>query len=167
MHPSMVDGHRRAGRLAGKRIEQCHQRAFDKTFPSMRFTHNLLTSIIGSVAVFALTAVSVSAAPPTAEDDAKIVGNWKVSPPGLERVYEISTGHNLKIVGGNVKDKTGRLTPRNDASYTVNLEGGAIERIAYVRADDQLVIEYFDNKKSMDLGLVKWKSPGIRMTTNK
>lgn len=112
-------------------------------------------------------AVSVFAAPPTAEDDAKIVGTWKVSPPGLERVYEISAGRNLKIVGGTVKDKTGRLTPRNDGAYTVNLEGGAIERVSYVRADDQLVIEYFDNRKSMDLGLIKWKSPAIRMPANK
>jgi len=133
----------------------------------MKSTHNLLTSLLGFVAVFALMAVSVFAALPTTEDDAKIVGNWKVSPPGLERVYEISAGRNLKIVGGKMKDKTGRLTPRDDGAYTVNLEGGAIERLSYVRADDQLVVEYFDNKKSMDLGLVKWKSPGVRMPASK
>lgn len=133
----------------------------------MRSTRNLLAPFLGSVAVSTIMVVSIFAAPPTAEDDVKIVGNWKVSPPGLERVYEITAGRNLKIVGGKVKDKTGRLTPRNDGAYTVNLEGGAIERLSYVPTNDQLVIEYFDNRKSMDLGLVKWKSPGVRMPGNK
>jgi hypothetical protein len=133
----------------------------------MKSTHHLLTSILRGVAIFALMTVSVFAAPPTAEDDAKIVGNWKVSPPGLERVYEISAGRNVKMVGGTVKDKTARLTPRNDGCYTINLEGGAIQKVVYVKADDQLVIEYFDNKKSMDLGLVRWKSAGVRVPATK
>ena len=133
----------------------------------MKLSNSLFASITCTIAVSAFTVISAFAAPPTAEDDAKIVGNWKVTPPGLERIYEISAGHNIKMIGGSVQDKSGRLTPRNDGSYTINLQGGAVQRVVYVKADDQLLIEYFDNKKSMELNLVRWKSAGIRTAVGK
>lgn len=103
------------------------------------------------------------AAAPTAADDAKIVGRWHVSPPGMERIYEISAGRNVKIMGGTMKEKFGHLTPQNEGYYTVNLEGGAVQKIVFSAATDQLAIEYYDSKKNLELGLARWKSAGTRV----
>ena len=133
----------------------------------MRIAFSLLNLTSRVLAVFALLAVSSFAAKPTPEDDLKIVGNWKVMPPHMERVYQIDATHNLKMIGTGAREKEGQLMPRDDGSYTINLERGAIERFTYDRALDQLMIEYFDNKRTMDVGMVRWKGPGVRIPAKK
>ena len=131
-----------------------------QTMPKLNFIRFLMTFLL----IGLLGALSSFGAPPTSVDEANIAGKWRVSPPNHERIYVITTGRNVKIMGGSLKEKTGRLTPQQDGSYTLNLDGDAIQRIVYVAANDQLLIEYYEPKKNLERGLPPtWKRPGIRM----
>jgi hypothetical protein len=122
---------------------------------------------VRAMTVVLLMVVSAFAAPPTLDDDAKIAGNWRVSPPNLERVYEISAGRSVKITGGKLKDKFARLTPQEDGSYLMNLEANSVQKIVFDAASDQLLIEHYNTRKDLALGLAAWKRPGIRMPAKK
>lgn len=102
------------------------------------------------------------AAPPTAEDDKAIVGSWQVTNPFLTRIYEISEGRSLKLVGGEQGDKRGKLMPQDDGSYLADADG-AILRIVYVKADDQLIVTCYHSKQDLKRGLPpQWKTSGKR-----
>ena len=126
-------------------------------------TRSLFSLVIRMWVACVLLSLSAFAAPPSAEVDAKIVGRWHVSPPGLERVYEISTGRNVKIVGGDVKEKFCHLQPQEDGSYRMSVDVKSLAKIVYVAANDQLQIEFYKTKKDLDLGIALWKSAGIRL----
>ena len=109
-----------------------------------------------------LMAAMLHAAPPTAEEDKAIAGFWKVNPPHSSRIYEISEGRTIKITGSNSKDKRDRLTPQDDGSYHVYLEGGIL-RINLNQERDRLVVEWFGNKDDIKKGVSPlWKVPGVR-----
>lgn len=118
------------------------------------------------IALLVIT-VSAFAAAPTAEDDAKIIGSWRVSAPHTERVYEISAGHNVKIIGGALKAKFCRLEPNDDGSYRMHVEVQRVEKIVYDAADDKLHIEYYRSEKNLELGISEWKSTGTRVADKK
>ncbi len=100
--------------------------------------------------------------PPTEEDHAAIAGSWIVTAKGVERRYDITAGRNIKIVGGGYKEKRGRLTPQNDGSYHVKIDGNQILRLVYTRESDQLSVELF-SEKNLELGLSPgWKTRGVR-----
>ena len=122
------------------------------------------TSTAAAIVVFLLTALA-SAAPPTAADDAKIVGKWQVSSkPGHVRMYTISTGRNVKIVGGGMDDRSGRLSAQQDGSYLLKLDQDAVQRVVFDAAKDQLVIQHYTLKKDFERGLAPtWTAPGTRL----
>lgn len=111
-----------------------------------------------------LVPVSLLAAPPSSDVDAKIVGQWRVSAPGLERVYEITTGRNVKIIGGTAKDKFCHLQPADDGSYRMTVDIKSLEKIVYNPSSDELQVEFYKTKRDFDLGIVQWKSAGTRVS---
>lgn len=131
-------------------------------------TINWLRLAVGAI-ILLFCIVPAFAAPPTAETDAKVAGTWQVSAKqGHVRIYEISAGRNVKIVGGGREDRSGRLTPQQDGSYTLKLDDNAIQRLVFVPANDQLLIEHYDYKKNFDLSLPPdWKKPAVRIQTKK
>jgi hypothetical protein len=111
---------------------------------------------------FLLAAHPLSAAPPTEADDKAVAGSWQVNPPGTSRIYEISEGRTLKIVGGDKGDKRGRLMPQEDGSYLVDADG-AILRLVHLKPDDQLIVEFYRSKDDIKRGLpFGWKATGER-----
>ncbi|WP_042724355.1 hypothetical protein [Chthoniobacter flavus] len=112
---------------------------------------------------FVLFTLPAFAAKPAPEDDAKVVGNWQVSGPGFNRVYEISPGHTVRILGGTRKEKDSHMQPADDGSYRMIVKGTAMEKIVYLPATDQLHIEYYNSKQDLDLGNAVWKSTGNRV----
>lgn len=133
-----------------------------------RQTTSWLQLAVGAI-ILLFWLVPAFAAPPTAETDAKVAGTWQVSAKqGHVRIYEISAGRNVKIVGGGRADRSGRLTPQQDGSYTLKLDGDAIQRLVFVPADDQLLIEHYDSKKNFDLSLPPdWVASAVRVQTKK
>jgi len=112
---------------------------------------------------FAVVTFSASAARPTPEDDAKVVGKWQISGPGFNRVYEISPGHTVRILGGAQKEKDSHMQPEDDGSYRMIVKGTAMEKIVYLAATDELRVEYYHSKQDLDLGNAVWKSTGARV----
>ncbi len=128
---------------------------------------NPFPGTVRTMMVLFLMLISAFAAPLSLEDNAKIAGNWHVSPPNLERVYEISAGLSVKITGGKLKDKFARLIPQADGSYLMNLEANSVQKVIFDTASDQLTIEHYNSRKDFQLGLVAWKRPGTRMPATK
>src|SRR6185312_11063100 len=86
---------------------------FAEVFP-VRKRAGFFTRMLCFMFGFAIIALSTFAAKPTPEDDAKVVGKWQVSGPGFNRVYEISTGHTVRILGGAQKEKDSHMQPEDD-----------------------------------------------------
>ena len=109
-----------------------------------------------------LIAPLLHSAPPTPEDDKAIAGSWQVSPPNANRIYEISEGRSLKIIGGDKGEKRGRLMPQEDGSYLVDADGATL-KLLYVKTGDQLVVEFYASKDDLKRGLPPgWKAKGTR-----
>jgi hypothetical protein len=109
-----------------------------------------------------LMAATLHAAPPTKEDDKAIAGFWKVNPPNLSRIYEITEGRTIKITGSQAKDKRERLIPQDNGSYHVNLDSGLL-RISLDKERDRLTVEWFGHKDDIKNGVSPvWKAPGVR-----
>ncbi|MEZ0388603.1 MAG: hypothetical protein ACAI34_16140 [Verrucomicrobium sp.] len=71
----------------------------------------------------------------------------------------------MKIIGGGMADRTGRLNPQPDGSYVLKLDGEELQKVRYVPASDELEIEHFDRKKDFERGLPSnWKTVAKRMT---
>jgi len=114
------------------------------------------------VLILLLGATAFSAAP-TAQDEAGVVGSWRVSGKDFERRYDISAGRNIKIVGSGIKEKRGRLLPQQNGSYLVHLDGDGVLRLVFTKTNDQLVVECF-TRKNLELGLSSmWKVAAVRM----
>jgi hypothetical protein len=112
--------------------------------------------------VWVLLSGMTLAVPPTPEDDKAIAGNWQVTNPFLTRIYEISEGRSLKLVGGKQPDKRAKLMPQDDGSYHADADG-AILRIIYVKADDQILVSCYSSKQDLKKGLPpEWKTTGKR-----
>jgi len=121
-----------------------------------------MSSIKFLLVAFLLFSHSLLAAPPTVEDDKAIAGSWQVNPPGASRIYEITEGRTLKIIGGDKGDKRGRLMPQEDGSYLVDADG-ALLKITYLKPNDQLVVEFYHSKDDIKKGLpAGWKTNGKR-----
>jgi hypothetical protein len=115
---------------------------------------NMNKIITGASLVIGLFAAVALAAPPTVEEEGRIVGKWQVSSkPGHVRLYTISTGRNVKIVGSGLPDRSGKLAPQQDGSYFLKLDADAIQRIVFDSGKDQLVVQHYTLKKDLDRGL--------------
>jgi hypothetical protein len=121
----------------------------------------------GVIVLLMIIGATAFPAEPTANDEAGVVGSWRVSGKDFERRYDISAGRNIKIAGSGIKDKRGRLTPQQDGSYLVQLDEDVVLRLMFTQANDRLVVECF-TKKNLSLGLSPmWKITAVRMQPQK
>ncbi|MEZ0273992.1 MAG: hypothetical protein ACAH88_03740 [Roseimicrobium sp.] len=101
------------------------------------------------------------------EDDQLVAGEWEVQSPKGARLYEIKANRNIRIEGGGLKDKTGKMRPQEDGSYIVDVEG-AILRLIHLKANDKLIVEYYSEKKDIERKLTPtWKADASRKTSRK
>lgn len=133
--------------------------AAEKETPSV---HHLLVRWV--VAIFLLASATVNAEAPTKETDKAISGSWNLSGPHSPRVYEITEQRNLKIIGGQIEEKRGRLLPHNDGSYECDADGTFL-RLVYVAPNDQVVVEWYASKSDLTKRLAPlWKGTAVRRT---
>lgn len=130
-------------------------------------TRPFLFQLMASLSV-ALTLAAMNnrawAVPPTAEMDARMAGKWRVNGGGTERQYEISKGRNIKIQGGNLGEKRGKLIGQEDGSYIMKMDDDRVLKIEFVADKNELVAQVFRTEKEYKEHLAPmWKVPGIRV----
>lgn len=148
--------------MSASKVRPTPKRSIMRLIPIPPFRAALFF-IQGLVLAIFLMGIAASAALLAPADEARMAGKWIVSASGTERIYEITTGRNVKIIGSGIKDRQGHLTLQENGSFLVKLDHEELLRLTYTPSSDELIVEFFKSKKDLDMGLnAHWKTTATR-----